>query len=115
MHATTLIGHGNGRYGSAQLSDSTYNTRDDSVAALREQQGLVGLIAHPPVAFDVYAYGGFEQQTAAYEVIPENNRACNTNFVKATTIPPRTAFLPPPTTSWCISRFGTTPSHGAIS
>lgn len=43
--------------GSAQLSDSTYNTRDGSAAALREQQGLVGLIAHSLEAFDVYAYG----------------------------------------------------------
>ena len=87
MHATTLIGHGNGRYGSAQLSDSTYNTRDGSVAALREQQGLVGLIAHPLEAFDVYGYGGFEQQTAAFEIIPENNRACNTNFVNMGSLP----------------------------
>jgi len=87
LHATTLIGHGNGRYGSAQLSDSTYNTRDGSIAALREQQGLLGLIAHPLEAFDVYAYGGFEQQTAAYEIIPKNNEACNTNFVNVGLLP----------------------------
>ncbi|MDB6156509.1 MAG: hypothetical protein JWO04_215 [Gammaproteobacteria bacterium] len=47
LHATTLTGHGNGRYGLAQLSDATYNTRNGWIAALREQQGLVGLIAHP--------------------------------------------------------------------
>ncbi|MDB6157131.1 MAG: uncharacterized protein JWO04_837 [Gammaproteobacteria bacterium] len=87
LHATTLIGHGNGRYGSAQLSDSTYNARDGSVAALREQQGLVGLIAHPLQAFDVYAYGGFEQQTAAYGLVPDNNMACSTNFINVGSLP----------------------------
>ena len=34
LHANALIGHGNGRYGSAQLGDSTYNTTDGSIAAL---------------------------------------------------------------------------------
>jgi len=87
LHATTLFGHGNGRYGSAQLPDSTFNTRDGSMAALREQQGLVGLIAHPVEAFDVYAYGGFEQQTAAYGLVPDNNRACNTNFANVSSLP----------------------------
>jgi hypothetical protein len=87
LHATTLIGHGNGRYGSAQLSDSTFNTRDGSVAALRERQGLVGLIAHPLEAFDVYAYGGFEQQSAAYGLVPDNNTACTTNFINVGSLP----------------------------
>jgi hypothetical protein len=87
LHATTLFGHGNGRYGSAQLPDSTFNTRDGSMAALREQQGLVGLIAHPVEAFDVYAYSGFEQQTAAYGLVPDNNRACNTNFANVGSLP----------------------------
>jgi hypothetical protein len=88
LHATTLIGHGNGRYGSAQLSDSTYNTRNGSIAALREQQGLVGLIAHSSATFDVYAYGGLEQQTAAYGLIPADNSACGTNFANLGSLPP---------------------------
>jgi hypothetical protein len=87
LHATTLIGHGNGRYGSAQLSDSTYNTRNGSMAALREQQGLVGLIAHPLESLDVYAYAGLEQQTAAYGIVPDNNLACKTNFVDVGSLP----------------------------
>jgi hypothetical protein len=88
LHATTLIGHGNGRYGSAQLSDSTYNATNGSIAALREQQGLVGLIAHPSTAIDVYAYGGLEQQTAAYGIIPADNTACGTNFGNLGSLPP---------------------------
>jgi hypothetical protein len=87
LHATTLIGHGNGRYGSAQLSDSTYNTGNGSIAALREQQGLVGLIAHPLEALDAYAYGGLEQQTAAYGIVPDNNLACTTNFASVGALP----------------------------
>jgi hypothetical protein len=87
LHATTLIGHGNGRYGSAQLSDSTYNTRNGSMAALREQQGLVGLLAHPLESLDVYAYAGLEQQTAAYGIVPDNNLACKTNFVDVGSLP----------------------------
>ena len=87
LHASTLIGHGNGRYGSAQLSDATYNTRNGSIAALREQQGLIGLIAHPSATFDVYAYGGFEQQTAAYGLIPADNSACTTNFANLGSLP----------------------------
>jgi hypothetical protein len=87
LHASTLIGHGNGRYGSAQLSDATYNTRNGSIAALREQQGLIGLIAHPSATFDVYAYGGLEQQTAAYALIPDDNSACATNFANLGSLP----------------------------
>jgi hypothetical protein len=87
LHATTLIGHGNGRYGSAQLSDATYNTSNGSIAALREQQGLVGLIAHPSATFDVFAYAGLEQQTAAYGLIPADNSACSTNFANLGSLP----------------------------
>jgi hypothetical protein len=87
LHATTLFGHGNGRYGSAQLSDSTYNTTDGSIAALRQQQGLVGLISHPLESFDVYAYGGIEQQTAAYGLVPDNNMACSANFINVGSLP----------------------------
>lgn len=87
LHATTLIGHGNGRYGSAQLSDATYNTTNGSIAALREQQGLAGLIAHPSATFDVFVYGGLEQQTAAYGLIPADNSACSTNFANLGSLP----------------------------
>jgi hypothetical protein len=88
LHASTLIGHGNGRYGSAQLSDSTYNTRNGSIAALREQQGLVGLIAHLSASFDVYTYVGLEQQTAAYGLVPADNTACRSNYANSGSLPP---------------------------
>jgi hypothetical protein len=54
---------------------------------LREQQGLVGLIAHPLETLDVYAYAGLEQQTAAYGIVSDNNLACKTNFVDVGSLP----------------------------
>jgi hypothetical protein len=54
---------------------------------LREQQGLVGLVAHPSATFDVYAYAGLEQQTAAYGLIPGDNSACGTNFANLGSLP----------------------------
>jgi hypothetical protein len=88
LHATTLIGHGNGRYGSAQLPDSTYNTSNGSLSALREQQALVGLIGHVSPTWDVFLYGGLEQQSAAYGLIPANNDSCNVNFADLSSLPP---------------------------
>jgi hypothetical protein len=38
-------------------------------------------------ALDVYAYGGFEQQTAAYGIVPDNNLACKTNFANVGSLP----------------------------
>jgi len=76
LHLNTLVGHGNGRYGSAQLPDSTYNTSNGSISALREQQAVVGLIGHASRTLDVYAYAGLEQQRAAYGLIPTDNTAC---------------------------------------
>jgi hypothetical protein len=87
LHATTLIGHGNGRYGSSQLPDSTYNTHNGSLSALREQQALIGLIGHASPTWDVYVYGGLEQQNAAYGLIPANNAACDVNYIYIASLP----------------------------
>lgn len=87
LHATTLIGHGNGRYGSAQLGDSTYNPNDGSMSALRQDQALVGLIGHVTKTFDLFAYGGYEEQKAAFGLIPSDNTACNTPFADLGSLP----------------------------
>jgi hypothetical protein len=87
LHATTLIGHGNGRYGSAQLGDSTYNPHDGSISPLRQDQALVGLIGHPTKTLDFFAYGGYEEQKAEYGLIPADNTACDTHFVDVDSLP----------------------------
>ena len=66
FQATGLIGHGNGRYASAQLGDSTYNTNNGEVAALKSGSALLGVIAHPTPAIDFYTYGGYEHIAGAY-------------------------------------------------
>jgi len=88
LHATTLIGRGNGRYGSAQLGDSTFNTNDGSISALQEQQVLAGVVGHPTKRLDLYAYGGFEHSKGAYGIIPADNSACETNFIDLGSLPP---------------------------
>ena len=87
LHANTLIGHGNGRYGSAQLGDSTYNTTNGSLAALREDQGMVGLVGHVTKNFDLYTYAGYEGQKAAFGLIPANNTACDTPYAQLGSLP----------------------------
>lgn len=55
-----LAGYGIGRYGSAQLPDSTIS-RTGAPAPLPEVQALTGLTGHPDPAVDLYAYAGTEQ------------------------------------------------------
>jgi hypothetical protein len=87
LHANTLIGHGNGRYGSAQLGDSTYNTTNGSMAALPQNQGMVGLVAHTTRTFDLYAYAGYEEQKPAFGLIPANNTACDAPYTNLGLLP----------------------------
>ncbi len=60
FQASGLAGAGNGRYGSAQLPDATLRP-DGTVAAIREWQALLGLLAKPTPALTVYLYAGKEQ------------------------------------------------------
>jgi outer membrane murein-binding lipoprotein Lpp len=62
-----LIGHGIGRYGSAGLPDATVNIAG-SPKPIKEDELLVGLVAHPTSTLDIYGYGGLEQEarTAGY-------------------------------------------------
>ncbi|MDR3419120.1 MAG: hypothetical protein P4L83_23335 [Nevskia sp.] len=76
FQASGLIGHGNGRYGSGSLADSTFNTGNGSIAALKEQQALVGLVAHATSRLDTYMYAGIEHETASNSLIPGSNGGC---------------------------------------
>jgi hypothetical protein len=87
LHASALVGRGNGRYGASLLGDSTYNPTNGAPAPLHESQGLLRLVYHPNKLFDAYVYGGTEQSRAAYGLVPANNRACNVSFTQAATLP----------------------------
>ena len=71
-----LFGRGNGRYGSGQLADSTFNPGDGSISAVQEMQVLVGLIAHPTKDLDAYFYAGMEHAKGEYSL---NNVALTTS------------------------------------
>jgi hypothetical protein len=86
LYVSGLAGHGNGRYGAAQLGDSTFNP-NGSLSALEEQQGFVRLVAHPTPALDVYLYAGEEHSKAIYGLIPADNSACNTNYADLAQLP----------------------------
>ena len=87
LHASGLVGHGNGRYGSAQLGDSTYNTTDGSISALHQSQGLLGLVGHATRDLDFFAYHGYEDQRAAFNLVPQDNTACNTPYASVSALP----------------------------
>ncbi|WP_454616649.1 FlxA-like family protein [Bradyrhizobium cenepequi] len=59
-----LYGQGIGRYGAGQLPDVTI-APDGSLTPLTGLTAMVGLIGHPWVGLDVYAYGGIEQVDAS--------------------------------------------------
>ena len=65
FQASGLVGHGNGRYGTSGIGDSTFKS-DGTIAALGEQQALIGLIAHPTDRIDLYTYGGIEHLQSSY-------------------------------------------------
>ncbi len=64
LQISGLAGAGIGRYGSAQLPDVAF-TRTNSLVAIPEAQGLVGIITHPWWGNDLYLYGGWEHADRA--------------------------------------------------
>jgi multidrug efflux pump subunit AcrA (membrane-fusion protein) len=60
FQGSVLAGDGIGRYGSAQLPDAVVG-RDGAPVPLPETEALVGLIAHPVPALELYGYIGTEQ------------------------------------------------------
>lgn len=83
LQASGLIGRGNGRYGSAQLADATYNAANGAPAALQERQLLVGLVGHPSKVVDLYLYGGYDHEKSAYGYGVSDNSACNVNYAES--------------------------------
>lgn len=64
LQLSGLAGYGIGRYGSGQLPDVAF-TRNNSLVAIPEVQGLVGIITHPWWGNDLYLYGGWEHADRA--------------------------------------------------
>jgi hypothetical protein len=64
VQASGLWGHGNGRYGSAQLPDVVVKP-NGSLAALTEYQVLLGLLMTPTKELTVYGYLGREKVNSA--------------------------------------------------
>ncbi|HLN23926.1 MAG TPA: hypothetical protein VK558_08080 [Patescibacteria group bacterium] len=60
VHATVMLGHGIGRYGSAQLPDVGFNAAG-KVEPTKEITALVGVTGHPDPSWDLYLYGGMEK------------------------------------------------------
>ena len=65
LQASFLAGTAVGRYGSAQLPDATIGP-DGAPKPLSEYAVLVGLIGHPLLNTDLYAYGGREEVDNSY-------------------------------------------------
>jgi len=65
FQASTLVGRGVGRYGTSTLPDSTF-APNGSLKAIPEAIFLSGLTLHATPAIDIYAFGGFERQSATY-------------------------------------------------
>ena len=61
FQASGLVGQGIGRYASGSLPDATINQNGTPIP-IPEATLLVGLVAHPTKAVDLYAYAGTEQQ-----------------------------------------------------
>ena len=58
-----MAGKGIGRYGAAQLTDVTFDSKG-AIKAVSEVQGLAGLTLHASPALDVYVFAGEEKESA---------------------------------------------------
>jgi len=69
FQASGLVGHGIGRYGSAQLPDVTLRP-DGTLATIPGYQALVGITFLPTPSFTFYLYGGREEvKETSYEAV----------------------------------------------
>lgn len=64
VYSTFLVGSGIGRYTTAGLPDATIG-KNGAPAPIPGAQALLGIIAHPSDAIDLYAYLGTEQESAS--------------------------------------------------
>jgi hypothetical protein len=65
VQGSIMYGSGIGRYGSGQLPDVTI-APDGSLTPLTALHVFGGVVAHPRLGLDVYAYGGIEQAHARF-------------------------------------------------
>ncbi len=65
LYSSFLAGYGIGRYTSAGLPDATVG-RNGAPVPIPGAQLLIGAIAHPSDAIDIYSYLGTEQERASY-------------------------------------------------
>lgn len=65
LYSTFLAGYGIGRYTTAGLPDATIG-RNGAPVPIPGAQLLIGAIAHPTDAIDIYSYLGTEQERASY-------------------------------------------------
>jgi len=63
FRVSALAGKGIGRYGSAQLTDVTFDAAGN-IRPISEVQALAGLTLHATPALDVYLYAGQEKESA---------------------------------------------------
>jgi hypothetical protein len=87
FNGNALIGHGNGRYGSAQLADATYDSNDGTLTPLFQRSFLTGLVWHTTPTVDLSFYYGQEKQDGAYSLIPANNSRCEVPVSALGTLP----------------------------
>ena len=69
----TLFGSGIGRYGSGQLSDTTYNA-SGTLHPLNEDMEMVGVTLHATHDFDWYTFAGREHDEASSYLVAEPGR-----------------------------------------
>jgi len=65
VQANLVAGYGIGRYGPSQLPDATYKA-DGSPEPLPEVMAMLGATGHVTPKFDVYVFGGLEQESRKF-------------------------------------------------
>ena len=76
----TLFGSGIGRYGSGQLSDTTYNA-SGTLHPLNEDMEMVGVTLHATHDFDWYTFAGREHDEASSFSSPSQGGYGNLTYV----------------------------------
>jgi type II secretory pathway pseudopilin PulG len=65
LSGEAMAGKGIGRYNAGNLSDVVVG-QDGSFNLIKEVSAMAGVVVHPWMGLDIYAYGGFEQEDANF-------------------------------------------------
>jgi hypothetical protein len=79
LQGSVMYGAGLGRYGSSQLPDVTIGS-NGALTPLQTLQFLVGAVAHPLPALDIYAYYGQEQIQSNFWNITSGGKTTNGGY-----------------------------------